>query len=87
MTLKHHMVFQINVYRQNEARHDNLEVKILCQKYRGAEKKYCRRKSSSKDNFFDNEISPFPGEGKKGHRAGQESPSVQKICMSSNGSE
>lgn len=86
MTLKHHILVQINVHRQNEARHDNLDNENTWQKYCGAEKKYCR-KSSSKDNSFSNEIWPFAisiGEGRAWwYRLGQVFPLVLKICPSS----
>lgn len=48
MTLKHHMVFQINIHRQNTARHDNLDGENTLPKIPECSEKHCRTKTSFK---------------------------------------
>ena len=81
MTSKRHIVFQMNVHRQKEARHDNLDSENTLLKILGCSEKYCRTKTSFKDNFIDNKIWPFAlstGEEEEGYRWGQELLLVRK---------
>lgn len=69
MTLKDHAVFQINVDKQNKARHDNLDNENTLPKILGYWEKILQNKKFFWNNFFDNEIQPFAvstGEGETG---------------------